>query len=40
MATPKAVDVIQLAGELELHSEREEESDSESEEEGEQFIQK
>ena len=36
---PKAVDVIQLAGELELDSEEEEESESESEEEGEEFIQ-
>ena len=39
VAMPKAVDVIQLAGELELDSEGEAESHSESEEEGEEFVQ-
>ena len=38
VATPTAVDVIQLAGELELDSAWEEESDSDSEEEGEEFF--
>ena len=39
MATPKAVEVIQLAGELELHRAGEEESDSDSEQEGEECFQ-
>ena len=39
VATPKAVDVIQIAGELELESAREEESDSDCEEKGEQCFQ-
>ena len=39
MATPKAVDIIQLAGELELDWAGEEEFDSDSEEEGEEWFQ-
>ena len=39
VATPKAVDIIQLAGELELGSGREEESDSDSEEKGAECFQ-
>ena len=38
VAKPKAVDVIQLAGELELASAGEEESDSDSEKEGEECF--
>ena len=39
VATPKAVEIIQLAGELELDIDAEEESDSDTEEEGEECIQ-
>ena len=39
LVTPQAVDVIQLAGELELDSEAQEEFDSESEEEVKEPIQ-
>ena len=39
MATPKVVEIIQLASELEFDIEPEEESDSESEEEAEECFQ-
>ena len=39
VASPTAVDVIQLAGELELDSAGEEESDSDSEDEGDECFQ-